>query len=382
MRGIKKIFLYSLTVLLVGASSGGVAFASTLDDLNSQKNQLSQDITNLQNAAENKEKEAKTLSKQISNIENDIKSTENKIEGTSQSLTQTQSEIDTLSGQIDVRSKELNLLKQKLNASLIEIYRSSMKSEYELILGATSLSQSSNEKNYLQAVETQVKLLHAKVNGAKTALETQKSDQEKKKAELEELKRQQEQYKQSATYQKSTKDKLLNMTIAQQEEYLAKVEKLKKEVSKVSAQIYSERQRLLKGNREVVSTGGSGYPYSSIDEPDPWFFLTRECTSYAAWYWNVMLGKDFVNTRIGSGSAWNWPAIASDQGYSVSSTPRVGAIISWGKTATMPYGHVAIVEAVNGSLIDVSEYNYISAYTFSYRSNVNPGIYGSYSYIY
>jgi surface antigen len=383
MRGIKNIFLYSLIIVLVSAFCGSITFAATLDELNKQKNQLSQDITNLQNAAENKEKEAQTLSKQISNIENDIKSTENKIETTGQSLSQTQTEIDALNGQIDTRKKELELLKKKLNASLVEIYRSSMKSEYELILGATSLSQSSNEKNYLQAVEGQVKILHTKVNEAKTTLETQKSDQEKKKAELEELKKQQEAYRQSVAYQKTTKDKLLNMTVAQQDEYLAKVEKLKKEVNKVSVQIYAERQRLLNGNNEVVSGGGSGYPYSSIDEPDPWFFLTRECTSYAAWYWNIVLGKNFVNTRIGSGSAWNWPSIARDQGYSVSSTPRVGAIISWGITATMPYGHVAIVEAVNGNSIDVSEYNYIKpGYIFSYRSNVNPENYGSYSYIY
>lgn len=239
-RGIRKIFLYSLTVLLVGASCRGVAFASTLDDLNNQKNQLSQDITNLQNAAENKEKEAKTLSKQISNIENDIKSTENKIEGTSQSLTQTQSEIDTLSGQIDVRSKELNLLKQKLNASLIEIYRSSMKSEYELILGATSLSQSANEKNYLQAVEGQVKVFHTQVNDVKTQLEKEKSENEKKKAELEELKKQQEAYRQSVTYQKTTKDKLLNMTVAQEEEYNAKAKKAEAELAKVENRIRVE----------------------------------------------------------------------------------------------------------------------------------------------
>lgn len=240
MRGIRNIILGSLAVILVSASYSSVAFAATLDELNSQKSQLSQDITNLQNAAENKEKEAQTLSKQISNIENDIKSTENKIESTGQSLNQTQSEIDALSGKIDTRKKELELLKKKLNASLVEIYRSSMKSEYELILGATSLSQSSNEKNYLQAVEGQVKILHTKVTEAKTALETQKSDQEKKKAELEELKKQQEAYRQSVTYQKTTKDKLLNMTVAQEAEYNKKAEQACAELAKVENRIISQ----------------------------------------------------------------------------------------------------------------------------------------------
>lgn len=128
--------------------------------------------------------------------------------------------------------------------------------------------------------------------------------------------------------------------------------------------------------------GGSGYPFGGIDQPDPWGFLTRECTSYAAWYWNSVLGKDFINTRPGSGSAYNWPALARDQGYSVSSNPRINAIISWQQSASMPYGHVAIVERVNSDgTIDVSEFNW-RPYVYTYRSGVNPSRYGSYSYIY
>jgi surface antigen len=99
-------------------------------------------------------------------------------------------------------------------------------------------------------------------------------------------------------------------------------------------------------------------------------------------------GKHWINTRPGSGSAYNWPALAGDpqNGYSVSSTPRVGAIISWNRPMypNDQWGHVAIVEGVNSDgTIDISEYNYLYSERFSRRLGVNPADEGvSYSYIY
>lgn len=381
MRGIKKCLSLLLSIFLVAVFSATTS-AATLDDLTNQKNQISSDISSLQDAAENKEAEAKTLTRQISSIEQDIKSTESQLNETESKISQAQTKIEQLSKDLIQKDTELKEQKSKLNKAIIEIYRSSAKSDMQMLLGGSYLSQEDNESKYLEIIQIQVKSIFEKISQLKTSIEQQKSDEEKEKANLDELKNRQVGYKQSAEYQKNTKDKMLNMTVAQQEEYLAKVEKLKKDLSKVSAEIYAKRKAMVSGSGEVSTGGGSGYPYTASDAIDPWFFYTRQCTSYAAWYWNVAMGKSWTNTRPGSGSAYNWAALASDQGYSVSSTPRVGAIISWGKSSVMPYGHVAIVEAVNGNLIDVSEYNYVAPYTFGYRSNVNPGNYGSYSYIY
>jgi len=249
-----------------------------------------------------------------------------------------------------------------------------------LLLGGTSLGENTNQSNYVSAVEIQVKSIHTQVDQAKRDLEKQKSDLLAKQNELTDLQNRQVSYKKGIEYQKTQKDKLLGMTIQQKAEYEAKVAKLRTEITHISADLYAARQKAR--GREVLLGGGSGYPYTSIDEPDAWGFLTRECTSYAAWYMNVINGKDWYNTRPGSGSAWNWPNLARDQGYTVSSTPKKGAIISWGRgSLTSQWGHVAIVEAVNGDgTIDISEYNWVR-YAYSYRRNVNPGDYGSYSYI-
>lgn len=358
-------------------------FAADLNSLIEQRNKLQAELEKSQSAASNKNAEAKSLQTQINSLNNDIKDIESKISQTGSQIDNTQKSIDDLSGTIDQKNQELAKLKTQLNTAIVELYRFSSRSDLEVFFGSTSLADSSNQSKYVEAVQMQVNAIYSKVKGVKADLEKQKGDQEAKKAELDSLKNQQEAYRKGVEYQKIQKNKILGMTVDQQKQYEANASKLKSEITSISSQIYAERQKRLSGGREQLVGGGSGYPYSSIDEPDAWGFLTRECTSYAAWYLNVVQGKDFVNTRPGSGSAYNWPNLARDQGLNVSSTPRVGAIISWeAGSLTSAWGHVAAVEAVNSDgTIDVSEYNWIR-YSYSYRRNVDPNDYGGHSYIY
>ncbi len=382
MKKAAKLILLLTSVLVFCAFTPQV-FAADLNSLIEQRNKLQAELEKSQSAASNKNAEAKSLQTQINSLNNDIKDIESKISQTGSQIDNTQKSIDDLSGTIDQKNQELAKLKTQLNTAIVELYRFSSRSDLEVFFGSTSLADSSNQSKYVEAVQMQVNAIYSKVKGVKADLEKQKGDQEAKKAELDSLKNQQEAYRKGVEYQKIQKNKILGMTVDQQKQYEANASKLKSEITSISSQIYAERQKRLSGGREQLVGGGSGYPYSSIDEPDAWGFLTRECTSYAAWYLNVVQGKDFVNTRPGSGSAYNWPNLARDQGLNVSSTPRVGAIISWeAGSLTSAWGHVAAVEAVNSDgTIDVSEYNWIR-YSYSYRRNVDPNDYGGHSYIY
>jgi surface antigen len=98
-------------------------------------------------------------------------------------------------------------------------------------------------------------------------------------------------------------------------------------------------------------------------------FIGGQCTSYASWYWENVLGKTFKNTRPGQGNAKNWAGLAKDQGYSVSSIPQIGDIVVFPSTGQ--FGHVAIVHGVNedGS-INISEMNYKPG-QYTVRDNVS-----------
>jgi surface antigen len=113
---------------------------------------------------------------------------------------------------------------------------------------------------------------------------------------------------------------------------------------------------------------------------DPWGFVARQCTSYAAWYLNAHGVPFGLRTRGPAGeglflSAADWDRGAVAAGFAVSSTPVVGSIAQWDADESSPpasaddsaryraltargFGHVAVVQRVlrNGSAV-VSEYD-------------------------
>lgn len=380
----KAIKLFSLIAILgVLLTSVGEASAASLAELQRQKDAAAKQAAEAKKLADQKAAEASAIKTQISNIENQIDETESALSSTSNQITQVNEEIAGLATQILIQEDEMSKEQAKMGKVLAAWYMEGDNSGlFNALINSNSLSEAITKEEYYNSVMQQIELSMEKIDVIKTDLQAKKDDAGNKKAELVKLQKEQESYRSIVISRKSQKDMLLNSTLSQKQDYLEQAEKIQSEIHKISDAIYAERQRLAKSSSEKYMDGSSGYPFSAIDQPDPWLFLTRECTSYAAWNWNVVQGKRFINTRPGSGSAWNWPALARDQGYSVSATPRVGAIISWQKTSSMPYGHVAIVERVNGNgTIDLSEYNWVK-YSYSYRANVNPDYYGANSYIY
>jgi surface antigen len=100
---------------------------------------------------------------------------------------------------------------------------------------------------------------------------------------------------------------------------------------------------------------------------DPWGFVARQCTSYAAWYLNAH-GVPFGLLTRGPGgegvfaSAQSWARAAAAAGFPVRTTPAVGSIAQWNAGESSPpgpgdaagstvvtagrYGHVAVVRRV------------------------------------
>lgn len=116
---------------------------------------------------------------------------------------------------------------------------------------------------------------------------------------------------------------------------------------------------------------GDDYPYKgqSQNQADRWGFYKVNCTSFAAWTIESRLNyKGFSNRMRGGhfGNAINWAKNARKVGFTVSSTPKVGAIAV---RESGTYGHVAFVTKVNSNgSFEVDEYNHISRYKYSHRT--------------
>lgn len=365
----------------------GIIFSSTpalaLTAKEIQRQRLLEQQAQAQALANQKATEAAQMKQQIAQVDTQINQTTSALNQTTGQLGQTETTIESLKSQIAQEEQNLSKEKEKFSKVISEWYMEGEGGLLTVVVGSNSLSEVVSKQQYYDSVKQQLTASIEKINTLKTELNNKKAEQEQHKLGLIDLQKQQSSYRQTIVDQRSFKTSMLNMTTAEQKQYLALVEKLKNDIGHISAQIYAERRASSSG-----TVGSLGYPYKQppgVYVVDPWNFYQSECTGYAAWYWNARLGKRWTNTQPGRGSARYWPEIARTLGYSVSSTPRVGAIVSWAGPLYSgdQWGHVAIVEAVNSDgTIDVSEYNYSYEHNGGTRSHISPGHWGSFSYIY
>ncbi|MFH1750031.1 MAG: CHAP domain-containing protein [bacterium] len=398
MSKILKIFQNTILVFITGMIlfMPAMVVADSLDDLLREQDQLEAEIRRNQAIINQKGQSIKDLQSQLAVMDAQIAETQAKLNLTYTQIEITEKEITSLEVQITDQQNKLDEQKNILWAGISVLYKEKDTSLMETILSSENFSDVMNRNFYLSSIEDQVIEAMDEIIEIRNKLAENKKDLEIKQTDLIVLAQKQETEKRNLALTKGAKSDLLFRTQGEQAQYKNLVSKLQNEAGELSEEIYELRKE--QGGGEDIDTGGSGgYPYTQIHAVDPWKFLTRECTSYAAWYWNMKIGKSWTNTRPGSGSAYNWPNMAYDYpnslgGYSVSNTSRVGAIISWSSSdpgninsgnpcwwgsGSMPCGHVAIVRSVNSNnTIDVSEYNWVK-YSYSYRSNVNPWAYGT-----
>ncbi len=381
-------FIASAAILL------GLAFlrpalteAASLKELQDKLAKAEQDLAKYQQLATQENQKSDTYSAQISKTEQDIAGVKSTIDSLSSQITTKEGDIDSTNSDIDGKIADLNTLDDQRNESLASYYEFTRNiDEVQMVADDHDLSHSIDQMEYINALQDQILGTIDKTNAIKQDLESNRSKLEQQKADLAALKGEQVAKSLKLASVQTQNKSLFQRSQANEAQYAEMTKKLESQKHSLANEIYELRKRL-QSNNEINVGGSSGYPWrvgANVWIADPWGFYKGECTSYAAWKWNVAYGRPFTNTRPGDGDAANWPALARDQGYNVVSSPKAGAIVSWpiNSGRGMPYGHVAIVEAVHGDgTIDVSEYNWGAPHSFSQRNNVRPTDYGSPRYI-
>jgi surface antigen len=129
------------------------------------------------------------------------------------------------------------------------------------------------------------------------------------------------------------------------------------EIAKLQAAQLADNQSL----DGVVVAGNAthgGYPAKWDDARqdsmlDSWGMYNRECVSYTAWKVYQTFGTMPYWGGVGNANQWVGDAIRA--GTPTGTTPKVHAVAIW---RVGYYGHAMWVEAVNGNMIYVSQYNY------------------------
>jgi surface antigen len=359
--------------------------AASLRELTDQLKKAEDSLTRYKELKEKEQDKSEQFSEEIEKTEAEISQVKSVILTLSSQIKTKESDIATTAGSIEEKTININKLSADQDNALATYFElNNMRSDVEMVAQKdVTLSSYMTEAEFLHALQDRIIQNIEQTAKVKSDLEATKSAHENQKKELDQLKGEQEAKNRELNSERKQNISLFNKSKATEAEYQNLIKKLQSEESRITNAIYEERRRLSAKNNEIYAGGTSGYPYAAIHDVDPWKFLTRECTSYAAWKWNVVYGRQFINTRPGQGSAYNWPNLARDQGYRVVSSPQATAIISWSRPMFPgdQWGHVAIVEAINADgTIDVSEYNY-QKYAFTYRKNVRYWDYGKASFI-
>ena len=346
-----RFFSLSIGTRLPVLAAAGVMIAGVLspvvivraDSFQDQINQLSDQNSQTQNSLN-------SLVSQAQSYEDAISKLQQQIDSVQAAIAANEAKQADLQVQIEAAQTKLDQQKSGLAQDLKAMYVSGTMSTVEMLATSKSLSDYIDAQTYSTAVQNKIQSTLAEI----TALQNQLKEQ---KAQVEQLLAEQQQQKDQLASAQSQQQNLLAMNQSQQDSFNQQIKTNNSKIADLRAQQLAAN-RALGGQVVAGDPGHGGYPSNLANAAqdslvDPWGMFNRECVSYTAW--KVYQNYGYMPYWGGSGNANEWPGNARAAGIPTGSTPRVGSVAIM---TTGFYGHAMWVEAVNGSMIYVSQYNY------------------------
>ncbi len=345
---VKKYSLKNGKILALGAViflAGGTLYGGFVkaDQFDAQINALQQQNSS-NRAASNQ------LAAQAGSYQAAVDALEQRINSLQESIVSTQHQRDDVQNQITEAQAELDHQKTILGEDIKAMYLEGQISTLEILASSNDLSDFVNKQEYRNAVQSKVKASVDKINQLKLELQ-------KKQDELDVLLANQQKQQSELNSEESQQTQLLAYTEGQKAAYDQQIKANNAEIGNLRAQ-QAAANRSLGGNLVAGDPGHGGYPgyldnASQDSLLDPWGMLNRECVSYTAW--KVQQAYGTMPYWGGVGNANQWPGDAQAAGIPTGTVPKAGSVaISMGGY----YGHAMWVEAVSGSMIYVSQYNF------------------------
>lgn len=335
-----------LGILVVGLVLGVTIVAGGLV----KADQYDEQIKALQSQNAATAQSALLLAGQAASYQDEVDKLSSQINSIRQTILDYQHQSDELQKQIDDDEKQLVQQKQVLGEDIKAMYLEGEISTLEILASSKDLSEFVDKAEYRNTVQSKVKATVDKITQLKLELQTKQraiqnliKDQQTQQAQLDD----------SLAMQSN----LLNMTNDQKNAKNAEIRQNNAQISALRMQQLAANHQL-GGSIEAGDPGHGGYPATWNNAPqdsmlDSWGMLNRECVSYTAW--KVFQAYGYMPYWGGHGNANQWPASARADGIPTGSTPKPNSVaISMGGA----YGHAMWVEAVSGSFIHVSQYNF------------------------
>lgn len=352
--------LVAILVLLPGTS-----YADSFDDqINALKGQAAQ-----------QQSQADALHAQATNYQQQVAQYQAQINALNAQIALGQAESAKLSAQIALAQAKMAEQKTVLSADIKAMYLASTVTPLEMLASSQNLGEFFDQQQYQDSVKDKVQTAMDAIVQLKAQLEGQQKNLlgiiSAQNAQKEQLSATQNQLASLlATAQQSAA--AADASVAASNSQINSLREQQAAALAAASRVYSGTIPGASGGSGGACDNGhgnGGYPMSWCDAPQdsvttPWGY-SRECVSWAG-FRRSQLGRPVYAW----GNANQWAAGARAAGFRVDSSPEVGAVA---QTSAGPFGHVAVVEAINGSTVIVSEMNYddaghyrLGAYPVSY----------------
>jgi peptidoglycan hydrolase CwlO-like protein len=354
------IGVVTLCVMLILATVIHSARADQFDD----------QIRALQSQNASNQAVSNQLAAQASSYADAINKLQVQISALQTAIAANQQKSEELKQQIIQAQADLEQQKKVLGENIKAMYLEGKTSTLEMLASSKDLSDFVDKQQSRNTVQSKIKDTMAKI----TALQQQLKGQQDQLQQL--IKDQQSQNAQLSSAQ-AEQSQMLAYTEGQKSNYDQQIKSNNSQISTLRAQQAAANAKL-GGRATAGDPGHGGYP-ANLDNAaqdsliDPWGMFNRECVSYTAWKVYQTFGH--MPYWGGVGNANQWPADARNYGIQTGTVPKAHSVaISMGGA----YGHAMWVEAVSGSTIYVSQYNYDLAGHYSEMSINGSGL----TYIY
>lgn len=265
-----------------------------------------------------------------------------------------QAKYDKLTHDIQVNTKKLADNQAALGEIIANLYVDDKISPLEMLASSKNVGEYMDKQEYRTAASQKLDSTISTVKKLKLQLEKDKKEVEQILADL-------KAQREAVAAKEAEQQALVNETRGEEAAYQAlsaqkksSIESLRKQqAAAIRARAASSGYTALAGD-----PNRGGYPAKWANAPmnayvDDWGMYSRQCVSYAAY----KVASTYGNMPYwgGRGNANQWADNARASGIPTGTTPKVGAV---GVQYSGSYGHVAWVESVNSDgTLTISQFN-------------------------
>ncbi len=348
--------LISLFALVFAFATINAALPTYADEYDDKISRLQADMAVYQAESDRLNGEAATLQNALAQLANERAAIQKQVD-------LSQAQYDKLVIDIANTEKQIKENQDGLGSTLADLYVDGEISPLEMLASSSNISDFLNKQEYQSSVRDQLASTIKTVKDLKTQLSTQKADVEK-------VLNEQKAARDALVAKETEQQNLLNQTQNSEANYQGLIASSQQQITEAKATQAAIRARINGSGGYVLIDAGSlsDYPWNNSNcamwgylstggadgnGGDGYGYGCRQCASYAAW----RIAKE-TGVYYRWGNAVNFTQNAINAGYQ-EGPPMPGSIaIMDPAKAGQGYGHVAWVEAVNGNMVTVSQYNY------------------------